>query len=179
MTVWVSTKIRKSAAAMILLMASSLVAAAAASPARAAASTCTVDFRVSTWTVDADDKPNVDVDGEGNVVWTGEPTVGIGFLGSFTVTNTGDALNPWKAAFETPPATRAVGNGLFSAKLLKRTALPQHTLWVVSPLGWNANLPTGGTVTFYLQGVVPDPTITRSQLLTTFALPGRTCTNVS
>jgi len=180
MKVRVAGKVAGPVAAVTLLIASALVGVAGAGPTQAAAATCSVRFPVNTWTVDANDQSNYTLDDTGVAVWTGQPTAGVAFLGTLQVTNAGDALDPWKVAWTTPPNTRLLGAGIFNAGLVRRSAYPKDTLWVASPLmNWPTSLPAGGRLTFGFEGVVPDPTITRSQLLTTFALPGRTCTIVS
>jgi Cellulose binding domain len=168
---------RRSAALAAALLAVSALIGIAAAPAQAATG-CEVRFRPNTWTVDADDQPNYVWNGT-EYVWNGVPTAGIGFVGDFTVTNTGDPITGWTAMWFNPPATRLVGNGLFNATLVRRLGLTSFTVWMVKAPAWNADLRSGGTATFGYQGVVPDPTLDPAKLLTTFRLSGRTCTIVS
>jgi len=179
MTLSMARKVRLSAAATMLL-ASTLGGVAAAGPAQAAAS-CTVNYRLARiFSIDPFSNPTYVPDGHGGLIPTGAPTIGYSFLGTFDMTNLGDALQPWTAAWVTPAATFLTGSGIYNARLTGLMLTDDDTQWqVASPLQYNNSIPPGGTMSFGFEAKVLSPYVDTSHLISSFSLSGRACTIVS
>jgi len=176
MTQRTTVSIRRSlAAAAAVLIALTVGGTAAAAPAQAADS-CTVKFHPLTWTVDAQDNSNYVWDADGNLVWTGQPTVGIGFQGFFDVTNNGAPIDSWSVRWRTPRATHLAGAGVFNATYQGSINILTEVLWLAKAPVWSTSLATGQHASFGFQGVLRDPAATWSSIVTRFSLSGNACT---
>lgn len=169
------TRWLRAAATALLVATSGLAGLASAQPASAAG--CTLRYRVNLWPVDANDRSTYVWNEEGELVPTGEIAVGTAFTVDFHLTNGGAAVNPWQASWYAPGGLRLVGAKVWGATTAGTVVTSRLSRVTVRPVEWNPLLPSGGSVSFGAQAIVPG-TATAEQAVRSFRLGTSVCTLV-